>query len=91
MSLNKKNIVKNMAQNASISMSDANDLLKSLLSKIKDHTKFHNIKLSNFGTFSIKKTPKRIGRNPKSLVSYIIMPRKKINFKPSNKIKEKLN
>jgi integration host factor subunit alpha len=91
MGINKKNIVKNIAQNASISIPDANDFLESFLLKIKDHTKFHNIKLSNFGTFSLKKTPKRIGRNPKNLVSYIIMPRKKINFKPSNKIKEKLN
>ena len=48
-------------------------------------------KLSSFGSFSFKNTPKRLGRNPKTKDSYIIPEINKLNFKPSNKIKEKIN
>ena len=46
---------------------------------------------AGFGTFYSHKTPKRIGRNPKTKDSYIIQPRIKINFKPSNKVRGTLN
>ena len=36
-------------------------------------------------------TVKRIGRNPKTKESYIIMPRKKLNFRGSNILKKFLN
>ena len=43
--------------------------------------KLNKVKLSGFGTFSFKKTPNRIGRNPKTGNSYIIPALNKINFK----------
>lgn len=90
MSVNKKNIATKMAKELSITISDAHDFLEAFLLKIKDHAKL-NVKLSNFGTFSFKLTPKRYGRNPKNLDSYIIPSRNKLNFKPSSKIKENIN
>ena len=65
--------------------------LESFLSLIKSSSKLRPVKLSSFGTFSFKKTPKRLGRNPKTKDSYIIPELNKLNFKPSNKIKENLN
>jgi nucleoid DNA-binding protein len=50
-----------------------------------------SVELSGFGTFSFKKTPKRAGRNPKTKDSYIIPELYKLNFKPSNKVKEQIN
>ena len=50
-----------------------------------------DINLANFGTFSFEDTPKRIGRNPKTLQKFEIKARKKIKFKPSNKIKKSIN
>ena len=50
-----------------------------------------SVKLSRFGSFNFKKTPKRLGRNPKTKDSYIIPVLNKLNFKPSTKIKENIN
>ena len=41
------------------------------------------IKISNFGTFSIRLKKSRLGRNPKTKVEKIISERKVLLFKPS--------
>ena len=91
MSLTKKNIINRLKTNTSLSSYEASSILESFLSIIKSKSKSKHLKLSGFGTFSFKKTPKRAGRNPKTQDSYIIPELNKLNFKPSNKVKEKLN
>ena len=91
MSLTKKNIINEIKKNSLISTSEASSIFESFLSLIKSKSKSKSIKLSGFGTFSFKKTPKRIGRNPKTKDSYIIPELKKLNFKPSYKVKEQIN
>jgi integration host factor subunit alpha len=91
MNFTKTDIVKNISKKSLISTGDAKNILESFLSIIKNKSKLRSVKLSTFGSFSIKKTPKRFGRNPKTKDSYIIPALYKLNFKPSNKIKENLN
>tara|TARA_B110000090_G_C13181057_1_gene369274 strand:+ start:415 stop:690 length:276 start_codon:yes stop_codon:yes gene_type:complete len=91
MSIIKTDIVKNLTKQHKVSHQDATNILESFLSLIKIKSKFKSVKLSNFGSFSFKKTPKRLGRNPKTKDSYIIKVSNKLNFKPSNKIKDKIN
>jgi nucleoid DNA-binding protein len=91
MNFTKADIVKNISKESLVSAGDASDIVESLLSFIKNKSKLTSVKLSSFGTFSFKKTPKRLGRNPKTKDSYIIPKLNKLNFKPSNKIKENLN
>jgi len=91
MSLTKSNIIKKIIKSSSLSSSEASSVFESFLSLIKSQSKSKSLKLSSFGTFSFKKTPKRVGRNPKTQDSYIIPELKKLNFKPSNKVKEHLN
>ena len=91
MNFNKSNIIKNINKNSSISNDDSTILLESFLLFIKNHAKLNAVKLSSFGTFSFKKTPNRVGRNPKTKDSYIIPAMNKLNFKPSNKIKDQVN
>ena len=91
MSLTKNNIINKIKKDLSISSSEASSIFESFLSLIKSQSKSKSLKLSSFGTFSFKKTPKRVGRNPKTQDSYIIPELKKLNFKPSNKVKEHLN
>ena len=90
MSLGKKDIVNNIFSEAFLSKSDAKNFLESFLGFIKNN-RSRNIKISNFGTFSNHKSPRRIGRNPKTRVEARILARKIIKFKPSTLIKEKLN
>ena len=91
MNLSKTNIIKNISKQSLISSSDAKSVLESFLLLIKDKAKLKSVKLSRFGSFNFKKTPKRHGRNPKTKDSYIIPVLNKLNFKPSNKIKENIN
>ena len=91
MNFSKTDIIKNISKKSSVSAVDATSILESFLLLIKDKAKLKSVKLSRFGSFSFKKTPKRIGRNPKTKHSYIIPRLNKLNFKPSNKIKEKIN
>ncbi len=88
---NKKLIAKLISDELKITTTSGTDFINTFISIIKVNSISKNIKLSNFGTFYSHKTPKRVGRNPKTKESYIIQPRVKINFKPSKKIKEVLN
>lgn len=91
MNLRKSNIVKSITKNSEISTKDATKILESLILLIKNKSKTRIVKLTSFGSFSFKKTPKRLGRNPKTKDSYIIPELNKFNFKPSKKIKQKIN
>ena len=91
MSLTKNNIITNLNKNSSLSVGEASSIFESFLSVIKTKSKSKSVKLSGFGTFSFKKTPKRAGRNPKTKDSYIIPELYKLNFKPSSKVKEQIN
>ena len=91
MNFTKVNIVKSITKKSKLSVAEATNILESLLLLIKNKSKLRMVKLSSFGSFSFKKTPKRLGRNPKTKDSYIIPAINKLNFKPSNKIKEKIN
>jgi len=91
MNFSKTNIIKNITKKSLVSSGDAISILESFLLLIKNKSKLRSVKLSGFGSFSFKKTPKRLGRNPKTKDSYIIPEINKLNFKPSNKIKEKIN
>jgi nucleoid DNA-binding protein len=91
MSLTKNNILNNLKKDLSLSAGEASSIFESFLSLIKSKSKSKSIKLSGFGTFSFKKTPKRAGRNPKTKDSYIIPELNKLNFKSSSKVKEQIN
>ena len=82
MSIAKKDIIFKIIKNVNVSNSDASSLLELFIKLIK---------LSNFGSFAFKKTPERVGRNPKTGESYIINELSKLNFKPSEKVKGKIN
>ena len=49
------------------------------------------IKISKFGTFSIRRKKSRIGRNPKTKEEKVISSRKVVLFKPSKNLKEFVN
>ena len=49
------------------------------------------IKISKFGTFSIRQKKSRIGRNPKTKEKKIISERNVVLFKPSKEFKEFIN
>ena len=64
------------------------DFLSTIVSNIKSEKK---LKLSKFGTFSVRSKKSRIGRNPKTKEKKIISERNVILFKPSKEFKEYIN
>ena len=81
MNFTKNNLIKNIAKKSLVSAGEASGILESFLLLIKGKAKLKSVKLSSFGSFSFKKTPKRLGRNPKTKDSYIIPVSNKLNFK----------
>ena len=64
------------------------DFLASIISNIKTEKK---LKLSNFGTFTIRRKKSRIGRNPKTKESKMITDRDVVLFRPSKEFKQYIN
>ena len=58
---------------------------------VENLIKEKKIKLSKFGTFTIREKKERIGRNPKTRENKIIKARKVVLFKPSKEFKEFVN
>ena len=68
------------------------NLLEDIIDTITDNLISNKkVKISNFGTFSLKKKNRRIGRNPKTKESKIITDRNVITFKPSKQFKNYIN
>ena len=64
------------------------DFLSTIVSNIKQEKK---LKLSKFGTFSIRQKKSRVGRNPKTKETKMISSREVVLFKPSKEFKEFVN
>ena len=71
-----------------ISENLVNDFLSTIIQNIKIEKK---LKLSKFGTFSIRQKKSRIGRNPKTKETKLISSRYVVLFKPSKEFKEFIN
>ena len=71
-----------------ISESLIEDFLLTIVSNIKNEGK---LKLSKFGTFTIRKKKSRIGRNPKTKEAKVISDRDVVLFKPSKEFKDFVN
>ena len=64
------------------------DILSIIVQNLKKHKK---LKISNFGTFSIRSKKSRIGRNPKTKEKKLISERNVVLFKPSKDFKNYIN
>lgn len=50
----------------------------------------NSVKISSFGTFSIRDKSARVGRNPKTGEEVPILPRRVLTFRPSHLMKERV-
>ena len=64
------------------------DFLSTIVLNIKNEKK---LKLSKFGTFTIRQKKPRVGRNPKTKETKVISSRDVVLFKPSKDFKEFVN
>ena len=67
------------------------DLVDLVLKEITDTlARGEAVKLSSFGTFTVRKKGQRVGRNPKTGVEVLIVPRRVAVFKASAIMKRKI-
>ena len=90
MSVTRKDLAKNISKKLGLSQKDSLFFVQEFFKVLADY-KSTNININKFGTFLYKKTPKRVGRNPKTLQEYKIRPRQKLTFKPSEEVKQNIN
>ena len=90
--LTKKDIINSIYMQIGFSKNISENLLEDLLNTIVDNLKINKkLKISKFGTFSVRSKKKRIGRNPLTKEKKVISDRNVVLFKPSNEFKDLVN
>ena len=90
--LTKKEIINSLYMQIGFSKKISEDLLEDILDIIVQNLKkYKKLKISNFGTFSVKSKKSRMGRNPKTKEKKIISERNIVSFKPSKDFKDYIN
>lgn len=74
-----------------LSRQESAELVESVLQHMSDAlVAGEQVKISSFGTFSIRDKTARIGRNPKTGEEADIPPRRVITFRPSHLMKDRV-
>ncbi len=90
--LTRAHLAEAVYQEVGLSRSESAELVDSILSEIGDSLiKDGIVKISSFGTFSVRSKGQRIGRNPKTGEEVPILPRRVLVFRPSQVLKDRIN
>lgn len=74
-----------------LSRNESADLVESVLDHMSDSlVQGDQVKISSFGTFSIRDKAARVGRNPKTGEEVPINPRRVLTFRPSHLMKDRV-
>lgn len=74
-----------------LSRNESAQLVESVLSHMSDALAGgESVKISSFGTFSVREKGARIGRNPKTGEEVPISPRRVLTFRPSHLMKDRV-
>ena len=74
-----------------LSRNESADLVETVLNHMSDAlVAGEQVKISSFGTFSIRDKSARVGRNPKTGEEVPINPRRVLTFRPSHLMKDRV-
>ncbi|SEP55336.1 integration host factor subunit alpha [Thalassovita taeanensis] len=74
-----------------LSRNDSGQLVESVLNHMSDAlVRGEQVKISSFGTFSVREKAARVGRNPKTGEEVPINPRRVLTFRPSHLMKDRI-
>jgi len=78
-------------QEVGLSRNESAELLEMVLGEISTSlVRGETVKISSFGSFSVRQKGQRIGRNPKTGEEVPILPRKVLVFRPSQLLKARI-
>ena len=90
--LTKKDLINSIYMQIGFSKNISENMIDDFLSTIVENLKNEKkLKLSKFGTFSIRSKKSRIGRNPKTKEQKTISDRNVVLFKASKEFKDLIN
>ncbi len=90
--LTRADITETLFQEIGLTRKDSGEILDMILEEISDNlSQGNDVKLSSFGTFSLRDKKSRVGRNPKTGVEAEITSRRVISFKPSQTMRKIIN
>lgn len=79
-------------QEVGLSRNESAELVESVLEEIAAAlTKGETVKISSFGSFSVRQKGQRVGRNPKTGDEVPILPRRVLVFRASHVLKNRIN
>ncbi|MGB0498100.1 MAG: integration host factor subunit alpha [Rubricella sp.] len=75
-----------------LSRNESAQLVEDVLNHVSDAlVRGENVKISSFGTFSVRDKSARMGRNPKTGEEVPIEPRRVLSFRPSHLMKDRVD
>ena len=90
--ITRADVAETIYEEVGLSRKDSGDILDMVIDEIKaELVKGNDVKLSSFGTMSLRKKNPRVGRNPKTGVEAEISARTVISFKPSQNLRKGIN
>jgi integration host factor subunit alpha len=79
-------------QEVGLSRHESAEMVEAILAEISTALqKGDTVKISSFGSFSVRRKGQRIGRNPKTGQEVPILPRTVLTFRPSHVLKHRIN
>jgi integration host factor subunit alpha len=79
-------------QEVGLSRHESAEMVEAILAEISGSLqKGESVKISSFGSFSVRRKGQRIGRNPKTGQEVPILPRTVLIFRPSHVLKHRIN
>ena len=79
-------------QEVGLSRNESAELLEAVLTEVSNAlSRGETVKVSSFGSFSVRQKGQRVGRNPKTGEEVPILPRKVLVFRPSQVLKDRIN
>lgn len=90
--ITRADLAESVYEQVGLSRNESADLVELVLEEIsKALIDGKNVKISSFGSFSLREKGERIGRNPKTGVEVPILPRKVLVFRASHVLKDRIN
>ena len=86
----RNDIIEAISDNVGLSLSDSSNIIEEIFEFILlELEQGKDVKISSFGTFSVRHKNSRIGRNPKTGIEVPIKARNVVTFSSSNVLKSK--
>ena len=91
-SITRADLSESVFQEVGLSRNESSDLVETILGEVVEAlARGESVKISSFGSFTVRDKGQRVGRNPKTGQEVPILPRRVLVFRASNVLKSLIN